>query len=119
MPLIIYLASTLRLRRFHHSPLTFTQGCVPIYGVFDFTDHHGQWTAWDRHHGKRHADATKPAMLISFLQKFIVKRRFDEERGVYADASPAHHARAGRGRGVPFLVVHGDRDILVPCRESE
>ncbi len=91
-----------------------SQACAAIYGVFDFVDSKGQWVEWDRYNGKRHPDPTKPAIIVKFLQKYIFKRQFEEHRHVYERASPVHHAHHSGGKHVQFLVVHGDRDILVP-----
>ncbi len=78
---------------------------------------HGQWASFDTWHGLRHPDPKKPAILIAFLQKYIVKERFDADPQRYLAASPLHHAKQ-RVHDMPFLIVHGTKDIVVTIEDS-
>lgn len=98
---------------------TTVQGCASLYGVFDFVDLRSQWRDWDTHHGRRHADHAKPPIIVSFLQKFVIKERFETHRHLFEMASPAVHASKRVKDHVPFFVAHGDRDILVPVSEAK
>jgi acetyl esterase/lipase len=76
------------------------QGCVPYYGVYDFTEESAPFP----NRGFRFA-----------LQRWILKRRFADDPEAFRAASPI--ARVGRG-APPFFVVHGDRDNLVPVTQA-
>lgn len=73
---------------------------VPFYGVYDLTNanafYYRQMREW-------------------VLEKIVFKRPFDEARDVYRDASPTCRAHAD---APPFLVIHGDRDTLVPVTDA-
>lgn len=79
---------------------TRVDGCVPLYGVFDFTDRHGHWP---------HRE------IRWFLETFVMKAKLGEAKDAYAKASPIDRAHEG---APPFLLVHGDRDTLAPVDES-
>ncbi|HXQ22448.1 MAG TPA: alpha/beta hydrolase [Candidatus Acidoferrales bacterium] len=79
---------------------TAVQGCVPFYGVYDFTNHHGFW----------HHDA-----LAELLERQIMKGSLVEAPDAYAKASPLHRITTA---APPFLVVHGDHDTLAPVEEA-
>lgn len=76
------------------------QGAVPIYGVYDFTDDH--WTS--THKGDRDMIATS-----------VMKLPREGHRAEYEAASPLFRVHAD---APPFLVVHGDRDSLVPVSQA-
>ena len=74
--------------------------CVPIYGVYDFTNRDGL-----------RADS----FIKFFLQRQIMKRPFATERHLYEQASPMDHVGPD---APPFFVVHGTNDSLVPVGEA-
>lgn len=71
--------------------------CVPIYGVYDLLDRHRLWP----HGGAR-------AMIARHVLK-------TEDDAVFEAASPLAHVRPD---APPFLIVHGDRDQLVPVESA-
>jgi len=79
---------------------TSVQGCVPFYGVYDFTNSENL----RENHG-----------LISLLELRVLKAKLEHERPLFEKASPFHRVRA---EAPPFLVVHGSRDSLVPVRTA-
>jgi acetyl esterase/lipase len=79
---------------------TTVQGCVPFYGVYDFADRH----AVDRNDGRR-----------NLLARRVMKASLADAREAYERASPISRLTA---TAPPFLVVHGDRDTLVPVQEA-
>jgi acetyl esterase/lipase len=79
---------------------TRVEGCVPFYGVYDFTN------AWK----------TQPDDGIhQVLERYIMKRPIATHRKDYEQASPMHRIHAG---APPFLVVHGTHDSLAPVEEA-
>ena len=72
---------------------------VPVYGRYD----------WDSTEG-----AGRPE-FIAFLQKFVVKKPFPDNRQVYLDASPT--TRVTR-YAPPFFVLHGRDDSIIPVPEG-
>lgn len=72
---------------------------VPLYGRYDWFTSEGP--------GRRE--------FIAFLQKFVVKKRFADNRQVYLDASPITRIRAD---APPFFVLHGTDDSLIPVIEG-
>jgi acetyl esterase/lipase len=79
---------------------TSVSACVPIYGVYDWTDRFGLWR------GKH---------LQEFLEKKIVKASLEEAPDLYRRGSPLDCIA---GEPPPFCVVHGDKDGLVPVEEA-
>ena len=79
---------------------TSVQGCVPIYGVYDFTPSEADW---------RHED------LLPFLERHVLKARYADDPVPFEKASPIH--RVGPD-APPFMVVHGASDTLVPVGEA-
>lgn len=79
---------------------TSVRGCVSFYGVYDFTDRHGLW---------HHRD------LARLLEEKVMKASLDEDREAYEKASPMARVSAD---APPFLVIHGDRDTMVPVEEA-
>ncbi|MFZ4586140.1 MAG: alpha/beta hydrolase fold domain-containing protein, partial [Acidimicrobiia bacterium] len=76
-------------------------GCVPFYGVFDFSNRSGQY---------------KSKQLSLLLQRFVMHVPLDDaHRAVYEEASPIAHVRAD---APPFLVIAGTLDSLVPVADS-
>jgi acetyl esterase/lipase len=79
---------------------TAVQGCVAFYGVYDFTDRDAHWP----HRG-----------LLNLLERHVMKASLEEAHDAFARASPLHRVH---GSAPPFLVVHGDRDTLVPVGQA-
>ncbi len=79
---------------------TRVQGCVSYYGVYDFTN---QYEVWPH-------ESFQPV-----LERHVMKASYSEDPGAFEKASPIH--RLGRD-DPPFMVVHGDRDTLVPVDEA-
>ncbi len=81
-------------------------GCLAFYGVHDLLDRHGHWP-----HGS----------LRLLWERLIAKRPLATAQPLFADASPIEHALTARDsdrRLPPTLLIHGDRDTLVPPAES-
>jgi acetyl esterase/lipase len=79
---------------------TSVQAAVPFYGVYDFTNRNGAW----------------PAETIPlFLAPVVMKCDLDEAPERYAAASPLDQVCAD---APPFLVIHGDLDVLAPVEDA-
>ncbi|MGH3640178.1 MAG: alpha/beta hydrolase [Mycobacterium sp.] len=72
---------------------------VPIYGRYDWFSREG----------------TGRPEFIAILRRYIVKKRFNENRQVYLDASPITKVRAD---APPFFVLHGTDDSIIPVNEG-
>jgi acetyl esterase/lipase len=72
---------------------------VPVYGRYDWftTDGEGR------------------TEFVELLEKFVVKRKFAENRNIYVDASPIRRLVAD---APPFFVLHGTDDSLIPVAEA-
>jgi acetyl esterase/lipase len=79
---------------------TSVKACVTFYGVYDFTD--------------RHKHYRNPG-LGRLLQRHVMKAAYEEARDAYEKASPMSRIRPDTP---PFLIIHGDRDTLVPVDEA-
>ncbi|CAN5712791.1 alpha/beta hydrolase [soil metagenome] len=72
---------------------------VPVYGRYDwFTD-----------------EGNGRPEFIAFLQKFVVKKPFAENRQDYLDASPITRLRPD---APPFFILHGTDDSIIPVDEG-
>ncbi|BBZ20212.1 alpha/beta hydrolase [Mycolicibacterium gadium] len=72
---------------------------VPIYGRYDWFTSHGS--------GRKE--------FIAFLQKFVVKKPFAQNRQTYLDASSIRRLRAD---APPFFILHGQDDSIIPVGEG-
>ena len=79
---------------------TSVRGCVPFYGVYDFTNRHGLW---------------QHEALTELLEKRIMKAAYHEAPEHYEKASPMSRVHAD---APPFLVIHGDLDTLASVEEA-
>jgi len=79
---------------------TSVQGCIPFYGLFDFTGEQKHWP----HPG-----------LNQTVERVVLKLRREDDPEAFRRASPLHRVHAG---APPFLVIHGTADSLVPIEES-
>jgi acetyl esterase/lipase len=76
------------------------QACIPLYGVFDFTDRAKAWP---------HLGMTK------LVAKYVLKSRITKAPKDWDRASPLSWVGP---HAPPFFVIHGERDSLVPPAES-
>ncbi len=76
------------------------QVAVPFYGVYDFTNRTG---SMDR------------KFITRFLEPIVMKAFFAEEPERFEAASPMSRVHPG---APPFLVLHGDRDVLAPVADA-
>jgi acetyl esterase/lipase len=79
---------------------TTVQGCIPYYGVYDFTNRSGAW----RKDG-----------FQRFLERMVMKVPFDTNREAYVRASPVARVTPD---APPFFVIHGARDSLAPVADA-
>jgi len=79
---------------------TSVRGCVPFYGVYDFTNRHGLW---------------QHEALTDLLETRIMKAAYHEAPEAYEKASPMSRVHAD---APPFLVIHGDLDTLATVEEA-
>ncbi|MBW1683786.1 MAG: alpha/beta hydrolase [Deltaproteobacteria bacterium] len=79
---------------------TSVQGCIPFYGVFDFTGQQDHWP----HRG-----------LDESIERVVLKVGRQDDPEAFRRASPLHRVHPG---APPFLVIHGKADSLVPIEES-
>jgi acetyl esterase/lipase len=80
---------------------TSVAGCVPFYGVYDFTNRFGIRGRGDG--------------LAGVLERLVMPGPFATTREAWDRASPMSHVHAG---APPFLVVHGSHDNLAPIEEA-
>lgn len=79
---------------------TSVAAAVPFYGLYDLTDNAG---------------VQYPELREWVWEQHVLKVAYDEAPERFAAASPIHRVRAD---APPFLVIHGDRDTLVPVQEA-
>lgn len=75
---------------------TSVRGCVSIYGIYDLVDEPGDVP----HRG-----------MQQLLERAFLKVRLAEHPERFSEASPIQRIHSG---APPFLLLHGDRDILAP-----
>jgi acetyl esterase/lipase len=79
---------------------TSVAGCMSFYGIYDFGDRHGHWP----NRG-----------LQDLLERYVMKAPLADAGDRFEQASPIAHLGP---HSPPFLVVHGERDSLVPVAEA-
>jgi acetyl esterase/lipase len=79
---------------------TAVQGCIPYYGIYDFTNRADLWSR---------------AVLRVLLERHVMKATFEENPEVFERASPIRRITPA---APPFLVVHGADDSLVPAHQA-
>jgi acetyl esterase/lipase len=79
---------------------TSVAAAVPFYGVYDLTNAGGVYY---------------PELRDYVFEQLVFKRGFDQASELYRAASPSCRTHAG---APPFLVIHGDRDTLVPVGDA-
>ncbi len=77
---------------------TTVEAAAPYYGVYDFTD-------FENMH----------AMMLPFLEHFVLKTRYADEPERFRAASPISYAHSG---APPFFVLHGEKDELSPSGQA-
>lgn len=75
---------------------TTVQACVPYYGVYDFTNRHGE---------------AMTAHTLMFLERAVMKRSIKKDPDAFRRASPLDRVTSAVP---PFFVIHGSLDTLVP-----
>jgi acetyl esterase/lipase len=79
---------------------TSVAACLSFYGIYDFRAGNDHWH--------------NPG-LQQLLERHVMKARPTDEPARFEQASPIAHVGA---HAPPFLVVHGERDTLVPVAEA-
>jgi acetyl esterase/lipase len=79
---------------------TSVAAAVPFYGVYDLTDSSGFYY---------------PELREWVFERIVFKRPYSEEEDLYRAASPSFRVHPD---APPFLVIHGERDTLVPVRDA-
>lgn len=72
---------------------------VPLYGRYDWFSREG---------------SGRPE-FIAYLQKFVVKKKFDDDPKTFFDASPIRQLTPD---APPFFVLHGHDDSIIPVGEA-
>ena len=73
---------------------------MPFYGLYDLTDPEGIYY---------------PELVEWVLERHVFKARLDDEPERFRAASPVHRVHA---EAPPFLILHGERDTLVPVADA-
>jgi acetyl esterase/lipase len=79
---------------------TTVAAAVPFYGIYDFTDANGFYY---------------PGIREWLLERIVFKRRYEDDPEAFRSASPSFRVHPG---APPFLVIHGERDTLVPVADA-
>jgi acetyl esterase/lipase len=79
---------------------TSVAAAVPFYGVYDLTNADGVYY---------------PELRDDVLEPYVFKTSYASEPERFRDASPTDRVRAD---APPFLVLHGDKDTLVPVADA-
>ena len=79
---------------------TSVQAAVPFYGVYDLTNEEGVYA---------------PEIVSWVLEPWVFKTRLRDDPGLWRRGSPMFRISPG---APPFMVVHGDRDSLVPVEDA-
>lgn len=79
---------------------TSVAAAVPMYGCYDFTNRLGTYA---------------PSLVEQILEPLVMKAFLADEPERYAEASPIDRVRSD---APPFLVLHGDRDTLIPLPDT-
>ena len=79
---------------------TSVAAAVPFYGVYDFTNENGHYY---------------PELGDYVFEKVVIKKPLAGNEELYRAASPMHRVHPD---APPFLVIHGDRDTLVPVDDA-
>ena len=80
---------------------TEVQGCISLYGVYDLLDRDELWP---------HGDMTR------LIEKQVLKASPEEDPARWARACPLDQVGS---HAPPFLIIHGDRDSMVPVTTAQ
>src|SRR5690348_5088431 len=86
-------------RKLASSADTAVDAVVRIYGRYDWEDR----------------SSPGRARLMYFLERVVVKRRQASRPALFRHASPVARVHAD---APPFLVIHGESDIIIPVGEA-
>jgi acetyl esterase/lipase len=78
---------------------TTVDAVVSLYGRYDWEDR----------------STPERARFMDFLERVVVKRLQSRKPAVFRDASPVARVQA---EAPPFLVIHGDSDVIIPVDET-
>ena len=78
---------------------TTVDAVVSLYGRYDWEDR----------------STPERARFMDFLERVVVKRRQSRKPALFRDASPVARVQAD---APPFLVIHGDSDVIIPVGET-
>ena len=78
---------------------TSVDAVVSLYGRYDWEDR----------------STPERARFMDFLERVVVKRPQSRKPELFRDASPVARVQAG---APPFLVIHGDSDVVIPVGEA-
>jgi len=79
---------------------TSVAAAVPFYGVYDLTNSNGFYY---------------PGMRDWVFEQIVFKRRYADDPEAFRSASPSFRVHPS---APPFLVIHGERDTLVPVADA-
>lgn len=77
---------------------TAVQAAVPYYGVYDFTD-----------------TENMHELMLPFLEHIVMRSRFADDPVRFRAASPISYVH---DQAVPFFVLHGQKDEVIPCGQA-
>ncbi len=77
---------------------TRVQAAVPVYGVYDFTNHQRDGL-----------------LMRRFLEKYVMPSAFTADEIMWRNASPVLQSNTVN---VPMLIIHGDKDCVVPVQQA-
>jgi len=78
---------------------TSVDAVVSVYGLYDWEDR----------------STPERARFMDFLERVVVKRQQHRHQALFRDASPMARVNSD---APPFLVLHGDSDVLIPVCEA-
>jgi len=78
---------------------TSVDAVVSLYGRYDWEDR----------------STPERTRFMDFLERVVVKRRQSRKPALFRDASPVARVQA---EAPPFLVIHGDSDMIIPVAEA-
>jgi acetyl esterase/lipase len=77
---------------------TQVQAAIPVYGVYDFTNHQRDGS-----------------LMQKFLEKYVMPQPFANDIEGWKNASPVFQIN---NPNLPIFVIHGDKDCVVPVEQA-
>jgi acetyl esterase/lipase len=77
---------------------TTVQAAAPYYGVYDLTN-----------------VVNMHAMMLPFLEHFVMRTKLADDPALFESASPIFHAHRD---APPFFVLHGEKDAVIPRTQA-